>query len=353
MNPLASRIALIVGHTQKRQGAPGAYPIASSEYRYNTGLAELAAQFARSRAHEVEIFFRDGGGIAAAYDAVAEWEADCAIELHFNAFNGQVAGTETLYCDDQDHKRVHEFEFATLVQQHMCRVFERSGRGDRGLKKRPLSAGERGYFSVNQLFHIPSVLVEPFFGDNREEAKLAVERKQELAEGLVLAVEEWKQQMYSRREMEVSSNAIGFGPSAAKSDENGPVGLHFLPAGTVVELRCDEPPNVAGAELVSRTLKLLNDKTEDIAPMDGRRLAKGKPARYQLTESGEYELHVTLSSSKARAAQALVSAAVILPGHKGTKPVPPSDVLLLAVPFQHHDGGSVWFHSSYFEASVV
>lgn len=317
MNPFASRIALIVGHTQKQQGAQGIHPIASSEYVYNTGLAELAAHYGRSRAHQVEIFFRDSGGIEAAYAAVAEWEADCAIELHFNAFNGQVAGTETLYSDDQDHKRVFEFEFATLVQQHMCRVFKRTGRGDRGLKKRPMSAGERGYFSVNQLFHIPSVLIEPFFGDNREEAKLAEERKQDLAECLVLAVEEWKKQLLMERESEVSIYTLLHSTPETASSESLPKGFHSLPPGSIIELSCNNLPTDAGIRLHVSTEHWNGQEVQSIPAQGDPWLSQSKTAKFVLKSPGHYNLYALLTSINPKVATVTVVATRTLPGKMG------------------------------------
>jgi len=41
-------------------------------------------------------------------------------------------------------------------------------------------------------------LIEPFFGDNPAEAQMAVAKKQQLAEAIILAFEEWK--VFSARE---------------------------------------------------------------------------------------------------------------------------------------------------------
>jgi len=182
-----SRLALVVGHTRNSQGAMGVSPISASEYEFNRELALLVERFGKSRGHQVATFFRDGVGIEGAYQQVAEWEADAVVELHFNAFNGEARGTETLYCNDEDQQRVLEKEFAESVQQHLCQVFNRTDRTNRGIK--PLSRGDRGYNNVTQLFDIPSILIEPFFGDNPAEAQMAVAKKQQ---AIILAFEEWK-----------------------------------------------------------------------------------------------------------------------------------------------------------------
>ena len=94
-----------------------------------------------------------------------------------------------------------EKEFARLVQRQMSGVFRRSGSEDRGIKDRPLSRGERGYYNVNQLFCMPSILIEPFFGDNKTDAKAAVEKKQELAEAIIFGFEDWKGQVAVERSL--------------------------------------------------------------------------------------------------------------------------------------------------------
>lgn len=193
MNPFRGHLAMVVGHERARPGAFGIYPISASEYEYNTDLAEMAAHFGKSRGHEVRIFFRDGIGIQGTYEQVNEWEPDAVVELHFNAFNTQVGGTETLYADADDQKGVFEKEFAEVTQRNICKVFARSAKEDRGTLNRALSRGERGYMNVSQVFGVPSILIEPFFGDNKNDAKMAVEQKQELAEALVYAFEKWKQ----------------------------------------------------------------------------------------------------------------------------------------------------------------
>ena len=67
----------------------------------------------------------------------------------------------------------------------MVRVFARSGSTNRGVKVR--REGERGFVNVSAAPSTPSVLVEPFFGSNEDECRLAVEKAGEYAEGLVEA----------------------------------------------------------------------------------------------------------------------------------------------------------------------
>ena len=187
------RLALVIGHTKKQQGATGANPMSLSEYEYNSDLATLIKAFGEQHGCEVEIFRRDRVGIRGAYKQVSTWGPHATIELHFNAYNTRVTGTETLYSDSEDDQNVQEKQLAEIIQKNMCGVFHRQGRGDRGLKDRPRTKAERGWYNVNQATNYASILIEPFFGDNKRDATLAIRLKQELAESLICGFVMWMQ----------------------------------------------------------------------------------------------------------------------------------------------------------------
>ena len=200
VNPGESNcLAIVVGHTRKAPGAVAAAPISAPEYEYNTGLADLIKDRAAVAKHHCKVFFRDGIGIKGAYDQVEQWfrenpDKDCAVvELHFNAFKPghSVQGTETLYCADKDGGEVNERLLAQMVQNHICKAMGRSPRQDRGIKNRPKSEGEAGWYNVNQVFKWPSVLIEPGFYDNPADAKIGHEKKEKIAEAVVRAFDEF------------------------------------------------------------------------------------------------------------------------------------------------------------------
>lgn len=183
------RLAIIIGHTKNSPGASMNHSEFSSEYDYNSQLWPIIERAALELGISVKVFYRDGVGIAGAYSSVMDFEPDAAIELHFNAYNGRVRGTETLYYDDRDLDGVDERSFAQLVQNEVCEVFLRQGRENRGLKK--VGPRSRGGTNLSQLFDCPSILVEPFFGDNKEDADLAARLMSEYAKSLVDAFNEW------------------------------------------------------------------------------------------------------------------------------------------------------------------
>lgn len=178
-------LGIVVGHDSKAQGADMCAPYSLSEYKYNSEVATLMKAYAANRYPgkiKAEIIFRDGIGISGAYKKAAELGCDAVIELHFNCANGQASGTETLCSYD-----AKDVSFATVVQKHVCKCFNREGQS-RGLKK--LSLSDRGSQSCYS-YSRPNCLIEPAFGDKRYDANLLMEKKFDYAHCLVDAVAEY------------------------------------------------------------------------------------------------------------------------------------------------------------------
>jgi N-acetylmuramoyl-L-alanine amidase len=176
-----TRLALVVGHDELNPGARGAPPITGHEYDYNKDLAMMVSSHLIDFGIISQIFLRDHVGIIGAYKGVAEFEANACVELHFNAFDGKHAGTETLYVTKQS------LVLAEDLQAFISQVFERDAHDNRGVQQ--LAEGdERGYVNLTQVA-CPSVLIEPFFGDNPMEAAMAVVKKPELALAIAQAIQ--------------------------------------------------------------------------------------------------------------------------------------------------------------------
>ena len=174
------KLAFVVGH---ERGAPGAYgvkPLGRYEYDWSRDLGIMVNELAAKRGIEARMFFRDGIGIKGAYRSVKQWKPDVTLESHFNAFNSKAQGTETLIGSSQSKR------WGEIVHKNVCEAFSRNG-NSRGVKL--ITPGGRGYLNLTQIH--TSCLIEPFFGDNTEEAKLAVDRIDELALAIVLSVKEY------------------------------------------------------------------------------------------------------------------------------------------------------------------
>lgn len=177
MKPL---LVLVVGHTMKSPGA--AFALGENEYQYNKKVADLCEKYISDYEIDVkiEVVLRDRIGLSGAYEKVKSLRPDACIELHFNAFNKRVTGTETLCSANSEDRK-----FTEIVHKNICKVFERDGLS-RGIKVIPRSG--RGGFSVNALEGIPNCLVEPFFGDVESEAKMGQEKQGTYARSIVDSV---------------------------------------------------------------------------------------------------------------------------------------------------------------------
>lgn len=169
------KIAIVVGHTSKLQGAVRRAD-GVTEFVWNSDLADKIKQIG---GETVGVFFRDpslGGraGILRAYRAADDWGADCAIGLHFNSHGDPDAeGAETLSSGSVSSRALCD-----LLQSAMVRALDAR---DRGVKVR--KAGERGAISL-LAGRAPAAIVEPYFGSNPERAKIADARKDDLARAI-------------------------------------------------------------------------------------------------------------------------------------------------------------------------
>lgn len=179
------KLAILVGHSKKSPGAFGVKPLNQSEYVYNSEIAQKMKSYAEEKSPGIacKIFLRDNTTIKGVGDAVNQWakgdKLTCAIELHFNAFNGKARGAETLYDNGPAENKL----MAETIHKKVLSVFEVPPQLDR--KTKLLSDfNDRGFANCYYV-KIPSCLVEPGFGDNTADATLLHKRRDEYARGLV------------------------------------------------------------------------------------------------------------------------------------------------------------------------
>ena len=155
------KIAIIVGHGPKGKDGGANTWNGSNEFAYNS----LVAEYVKSKSkHLVKVFYRGSTGIVGvAMEAVA-WKPDCSIELHLNSFNGKAKGCEVLCLEGDNQSAILGRSFASEFTQKFDRVL----RGEQGVKW--LGSRDRGAASLKALSPIKqSILIEPFFCDNKEE----------------------------------------------------------------------------------------------------------------------------------------------------------------------------------------
>lgn len=103
---------------------------------------------------------------------------DVILSLHFNAYNGQATGTETLYWNTSKRGKA----LASEVQARMVDVL---GLANRGIK--PKFKGDRGAALLRDT-KAPCLILEPFFGDNPDDLKQTRNHLPELAKAIAGAV---------------------------------------------------------------------------------------------------------------------------------------------------------------------
>jgi N-acetylmuramoyl-L-alanine amidase len=180
---MALKLGIIVGHTSAKPGARGIG--LEHEYHYNTEVAKDLRDYAQQTYStgpnivEVELFYRNQGGVAAAYGRADAWGANYTAELHYNSVgNTGVSGTETLSSGSRG-----SLAFAHAVQEAHCLVMGRGGKS-RGIKIRNRQNRDRGWFSL-VAGNAPAILTEPGFGSNPSDAQQLFQKRFILGRAIV------------------------------------------------------------------------------------------------------------------------------------------------------------------------
>lgn len=155
------KVGLFVGHNR----GTGATAIdGADEWESRKKVAEAAAKLLSEDGYQAHVIYRDGTlGYASAMRkhgrTSTRLNLDVALELHFNAFDGEAHGAEIIVASQPTADRLGRAFVDATAEAYPDRVL-RSG----GVK---LQRSGRGYlFNANQ--RCPSGIYEPFFGDSSE-----------------------------------------------------------------------------------------------------------------------------------------------------------------------------------------
>jgi len=159
---MKDRVAIVVGHSSVSRGARNY--LDESEYSFNYRIGSEVNKILSCR-HKKEacLFYRkEFESIGFIGEEIAEYDPDLSIELHFNAFEDPVLGTEVLI--NSSHKRYQSGMLAKYFMEEMAKEFEFK---QRGIIK--VSRGKRGHINLESIHkcnnNIASILVEPTFGN--------------------------------------------------------------------------------------------------------------------------------------------------------------------------------------------
>lgn len=149
-----NKIAVIIGHDKIEKGAYSNL-LKQSEFGYHSEVVKHLP---------FDVYYRNeslNGYTAKVKDLANRINPkgyNLVIELHFNSFNGVAEGCEALYYIGSTlGQRQAEIYVNRLVQEY--------GTKPRGAKQ--INEHERGGLLL-KLLKAPSLIVEPFFGDNKE-----------------------------------------------------------------------------------------------------------------------------------------------------------------------------------------
>lgn len=149
-----NKIAIVVGHDKIEQGAYSNF-LEKTEFQYNSEVAKLLP---------FDIYFRDEkikgytSKVTELANRINKKHYDLVVELHFNSFNTIANGSEALYYKNSKLGQRHSEVFVN-------RLVSAYGNFPRGAKMKIET--DRGGVFLKKV-NAPCIIVEPFFGDNKE-----------------------------------------------------------------------------------------------------------------------------------------------------------------------------------------
>lgn len=170
------KVALIVGHNSRAQGAWTLPPVGLSEFAYYSQMTQRLVAIAETEARDMEfrVFHRQPAAhyaaeIDAAYAPVNAWRPDLAMELHFNGGGGNYA---MMLAARGSERGVHAAVAILRTMSAGLGIPVWSGGSPRGVSQ--VARGDRGGRSV-WAARAPAVLTEPWFGDHSLHAQRVAE----------------------------------------------------------------------------------------------------------------------------------------------------------------------------------
>lgn len=151
------KIAFIVGHNEKRKGAYSKY-LSSTEWDYYRSFESDISKAG-------DVFYHDPtiSGYNSRCREISErigGKYDIIVPLHFNKFNSKVGGCEVWYW----HKNEEGKRLASLICSKTSSSMNISNRGPKPIKSKSQRGGGEVFYPKGT-----SLLVEPFFGDNKSD----------------------------------------------------------------------------------------------------------------------------------------------------------------------------------------
>jgi N-acetylmuramoyl-L-alanine amidase len=169
------KIALVVGHSEKAQGAANS-DSRITEFQYNKKLVAQTQEKLQNMGIEAVIIYRDTyKGLPG---KINKENPDLIVSFHCNACNKKASGSETLFLLRSKNGKI----LADELQKYVVSVLELPNRG-----AKPRTIDDRGGFLLKYT-KAPCVILEPFFIDNNSDLKKAQKLQEELASSISMAI---------------------------------------------------------------------------------------------------------------------------------------------------------------------
>lgn len=169
-----NKCALVIGH---KKSSPGASNNSSglTEFVFNDKLA-LDIEEEISGVQVQRVYRRTYNSLPG---DINELNPDFIVSLHCNAFDGSASGTEVLYY----HRSTKGKLIAGILNEQLVQALDLK---NRGLK--PKTAEDRGGYLLKNTI-APCVIAEPFFIDNNEDLKTAIDKRDLLVKAYTNGIE--------------------------------------------------------------------------------------------------------------------------------------------------------------------
>ena len=161
---MSNKIAIVVGHTPRRDKGAFSPFLLQSEQPYNLQVAlqlkSLAPELYDVHTHTLRDYYKRQWDMSRKLN---EGKYRLAVELHFNAASSPTAnGTYCLYWYGSKMGKA----IAQHLSEDICKAFGTKLRAVGGAQAL-VNEHDRGYW-FTALTNMPAVIVEPFFGSNAE-----------------------------------------------------------------------------------------------------------------------------------------------------------------------------------------
>lgn len=158
------KIAIIEGHGDKSGSTIDTGSLhynGKTELTYTREVTKLLNERKAEIRHEIKTF-KQFPSVGECAKEVIAWKPDVSFECHTNAYNGKAKGCQAQVLSNDPAS----FKFAKAFAEAFCKKFGRVLRDGDGVLE--MGRKERGIYNLTSVEALPaSVLLEPFFGDNK------------------------------------------------------------------------------------------------------------------------------------------------------------------------------------------